>query len=147
MEGKRVRILTPCAALLLLAATLGGCQVGVGTPRSSAPPLNYTTPTVRGFATDTAITQMVTTLIGGKNVFIPSTVVVTAGATHTLSIYNTTDGPHGFRIDGLDVEVVLDPGVETEVVLENLQGGNVYQIGCQLHPTHRTGTLVVLKSR
>lgn len=131
--------------LLLLAATLVGCSVGVGTPGSAAP--TYTSPPPRGFTTDTATTQMVTTLVGGKNVYIPSTIVVTAGDTHTLSIYNTTEGPHGFQIDGLGVEAVLEPGKETEVVLRNLQGGNVYQIGCQLHPPHRTATLVVLKSR
>ena len=62
---------------------------------------------LRGFATDTATTQMVTTLVGGKNVYIPSTVVVTAGATHTLSIYNTTDGPHGFQIEGLGIPRML----------------------------------------
>ena len=33
------------------------------------------------------------------------------------------------------------------IVLNDLEGGNIYQIGCQLHPPHRTATLVVMKSR
>ncbi len=139
--------LSKFGALPLLAAMVTGCQISAGTTRPTAPPLTPTSHASRGFATDTATTQMVTTKVGGKNVYIPSTIVVTAGATHTLSIYNTTDGPHGFQIDGLGVEVVLHPGQETEVVLKNLRGGNVYEIGCQLHPPHRTATLVVLKSR
>ncbi len=147
MGTTTLKNLTRVGAPLLLAATLWGCQISAGTTGSTAPPLTYTSPTARGFSTDTATTQMVTTMVGGKNVYIPSTVVVTAGATHTLAIYNTTDGPHGCQIEGLGVEVVLDPGQETEVVLKHLQGGNVYQIGCQLHPPHRTATLVVLKSR
>jgi len=134
-------------SLVLLSAMLGGCQFAGEMGSPSAPPLTYTNIEQSGFATDTATTQMVTTKIGGKNVYIPSTVVVTAGKSHTLSIYNTTDGPHGFKIEGLGVEVVLNPGEETHVVLNDLKGGNVYQIGCQLHPPHRTATLVVVRSR
>ena len=133
--------------LLLLSAALCGCQVGVGTTSPSAPPLTYTSIEQRGFASDTSTTQMVTTMVGGKNVYIPSTVVVAAGATHTLSIFNTTDAPHGFQIEGLGIEIVLLPGEETRVVLNDLKGGNLYQIGCQLHPPHRTATLVVVKAR
>ena len=139
--------LSKFGALLALAVMATGCQFSAGASSSPAPPLTPMSYSLGGFATDTATTQMVTTKVGGKNVYIPSTVVVTAGATHTLSIYNTTDGPHGFQIEGLGVTEVLLPGQETEVVLENLEGGNVYQIGCQLHPPHRTATLVVLKSR
>ncbi len=133
--------------LLLLLAGQGGCQFAVETTGPGVvPPLTYTSIEKSGFASDVATTQMVTTKIGGKNVYIPSTVVIAAGATHTLSIYNTTDGPHGFKIEGLGVEVVLNPGEETNIVLNNLKGGNIYQIGCQLHPPHRTATLVVVKS-
>ena len=139
--------LSKFGALLVLAVMAMGCQISAGASSPNVPPLTPTSHSIRGFATDTAATQMVTTQVGGKNVYIPSTVVVTAGATHTLSIYNTTDGPHGFQIEGLGITEVLLPGKETEVVLENLEGGNVYQIGCQLHPPHRTATLVVLKSR
>jgi hypothetical protein len=145
MEATKLKHLARFSVLLLLTGIAGGCSIGVGSPRQ-APPLTYTAPPQSGFSTDTAITQMVTTQVGGKNVYIPSTVVVTEG-THTLSIFNTTDGPHGFQIDGINVEALLLPEEETEVVLKDLKGGNIYQIGCQLHPPHRTATLVVLKAR
>jgi hypothetical protein len=100
-----------------------------------------------GFESDTRHTQVVSTLIGGKNVFIPSTIVVVAGQEHTLSLFNTTDAPHGFAIDGLGIEAVLPVGEEYELKLPTLEGGKVYGIRCHLHPPHREGTLVVLPAK
>jgi heme/copper-type cytochrome/quinol oxidase subunit 2 len=86
-------------------------------------------------------------LVGGKNIFIPSTIVVTAGRPQALSVFNTTDTPHGFAIRGLSIETVLAPGEETRVELPVLKGPEIYTIGCQLHPPHRTATLVVVPGR
>ena len=83
------------------------------------------------------VVQVVTTLVGGKNVFIPSTIVLTEGKPHTLSIFNTTDKPHGFAIEPLKVMEVLPDQVEHEVKLPALEAG-IYPIHCQLHPAHRT---------
>jgi len=97
-----------------------------------------------GFTSDVATVQVVTALVGGKNVFIPSTIVVTDGGPRTLSVFNTTDMPHGFQIQALGIETVLPPGQETQIALPALHGGQVLHIGCQLHPAHRGATLVVL---
>ena len=43
--------------------------------------------------------QVVSTNVQGKNVFIPSTIVIEAGAPAALSVFNTTDTPHGFQIE------------------------------------------------
>jgi heme/copper-type cytochrome/quinol oxidase subunit 2 len=90
------------------------------------------------------VIQVVSAVVGGKNVFIPSTIVVAAGTVNTLSIFNTTDKPHGFRIAGLGIETVLAPQQETKLELPALEGGAIYEINCQLHPAHRTATLAVL---
>jgi hypothetical protein len=100
--------------------------------------------TPSGFASDVSTTQIVSTNVGGKNVYIPSTVVVTSGAPQKLSVYNTTDTPHGFRIDALDLEVILPPQEELIFELPPLEAGSVLRIHCHLHPAHRTATLVVL---
>ncbi len=100
--------------------------------------------TVSAFASDVSTTQIISTNIGGKNVYIPSTVVVTSGSPRKLSVYNTTDTPHGFRIDSLDLEVILPPQEELIFELPPLEGGSVLRIRCHLHPAHRTATLVVL---
>ena len=100
-----------------------------------------------GYSSDVATVQIVSALVGGKNVFIPSTVVVTDGGPRALSLYNATDMPHGFAIAGLGVETVLPPGQEVVVNLPELHGGQVLRIHCQLHPPHRAATLVVLPAK
>ena len=96
-----------------------------------------------GFANAPTRIEMVSTNVGGKNVFIPSTVVLTPGEGRTLSLFNTTDIPHGFQIPALGVEEVLPSQEEYVVKLPPLEPG-VYAIGCHLHPPHRSATLVVL---
>jgi len=100
-----------------------------------------------GYRSDTESIQLISAVVGGKNIFIPSTVVVTAGAPQTLSIFNTTDKPHGFAIPGLDVQIVLPAGEEIQVDLPALEGAEIYRIGCHLHPPHRSATLVVVPGR
>ena len=97
------------------------------------------------FTSDVSTVQVVSALVGGKNVFIPSTIVVTDGGPRSLSVFNTTEMPHGFKIEALGIETVLPPGQETLIALPALRGGQVLKIGCQLHPAHRTATLVVLR--
>ena len=100
-----------------------------------------------GFTDDRSAVQVVSAKVGTKNLFVPSTIVVTAGKGRSLSIFNDTDTPHGFKIAALGVEVVLPPGQETKVDLPPLEGGHVYEISCQLHPPHRHATLVVLDAK
>ena len=100
-----------------------------------------------GYDDDRTEVQVVTTIVGGKNFFVPSTIVLTAGTGRKLSLYNTTDIPHGFAIPALGVELVVQPGVETPIELPALEGGHVYAINCHVHPPHRSATLVVLPAR
>ena len=97
-----------------------------------------------GFVSDVESIQVVSASVGGKNVFVPSTIVVVAGKPVTLSVFNTTDVPHGFAIPGLKIQEVLPVQQEHLIKLPGLKGGNVYGINCHLHPPHRTATLVVL---
>jgi hypothetical protein len=97
-----------------------------------------------GFTSDVSTVQVVSALVGGKNLFIPGTIVITDGGPRTLSVFNTTDMPHGFKIEGLGIETVLPPGEEKVIELPKLEAGQVLHIGCQLHPAHRGATLVVL---
>ena len=97
-----------------------------------------------GFSSDVSVVQVTSSIVQGKNVYIPSTIVVTGNSSVKLSVVNTTDTPHGFAIQGLGIEETLEPGVETEIPLPRLEGRKVYRIHCHLHPPHRRGTLVVL---
>jgi heme/copper-type cytochrome/quinol oxidase subunit 2 len=91
------------------------------------------------------VVQVVTTNIQGKNVFIPSTIAIKEGEEVTLSIFNTTDTPHGFRISELGIETLLMPGEETEVKLPKVEEEGLHRIDCQLHPAHRRATLLVVE--
>lgn len=124
-------------AALLLAITSGCGFHGYAGPAHA----------LAGYQSDVSEIQVISALVGGKNVFIPSTIVVSAGRPQTLSVFNTTDMPHGFAIKGLSIETVLYPGEETRVELPVLKGSEIYTIGCQLHPPHRTATLVVVPGR
>ena len=124
------------AALLVLSLT--GC-VWFGTHETE-----QTSAAPGGFEDDRSVVQVVTTNVGGKNFFVPSTIVLTAGEGRKLSLFNTTDIPHGFAIPGLGVEVIAQPGVETEIALPPLEGHHIYAINCHVHPAHRSATLVVL---
>jgi hypothetical protein len=123
---------------MLLAVLVGLATPGCFTTNASL------TATFPGYRTDVSTIQVVSTVVGGKNVFIPSTIVVTGGVPQVLSIYNTADQPHGFAIKGIGIEAVLLAGQETRVELPPLEGAQILQINCHLHPPHRTASLVVV---
>ena len=100
-----------------------------------------------GYSDDRDVIQMVSTNVQGKNVYIPGTLVVPASRPTVLSIYNTTETPHGFWIRGIGVKEILMNGQETRIELPALEGGHIYKIECQLHPPHRHATLIVTHGR
>ena len=89
--------------------------------------------------------EIVSAKIGGKNVFIPSTIAVADHNPVTLTIFNTTDTPHGFAIDELGIREVIPSREETRIELPKLRGYKLLKIYCQLHPPHRSATLVVFR--
>ncbi len=129
-RGRRALYALAVPALLVACVSLGDVDV-----RDS------------GFSDERTQVQVLTTQIGGKNVFVPSTILVTSGVGRSLSFFNTTDQPHGMAIPGLGIEVILKPGEEYVVELPTLEGGRIYAINCHLHPPHRSATLVVLPGR
>jgi hypothetical protein len=135
----RTAVLARCIAIAaLLLALTSGCGIHSHSEPTGAP---------AGYHSDVSEIQVISAVVGGKNIFIPSTIVVSAGRPQALSIFNTADKPHGFAIKGLSIEIVLNPGEETRIELPALEGSEIYTIGCQLHPPHRTATLVVVPAR
>ena len=74
-------------AALLLALT-SGC----GSHRHASP-----TGAFAEYQSDVSEVQVISAVVGGKNVFIPSTIVVSAGKPQALSIFNTADNPTASR--------------------------------------------------
>jgi hypothetical protein len=131
----------PLALLALLAALTA---VGCAGRRAGMREMHHHP---AGFSSDVSTVQVLSALVGGKNVFIPSTIVVTDGGPRSLSLLNTTDMAHGFAIQALGIETVLPPGEEVVIALPELHGGQVLRIHCHMHPPHRSATLVVLPSQ
>jgi heme/copper-type cytochrome/quinol oxidase subunit 2 len=100
-----------------------------------------------GFEDLRQVVQVLSAVVGGKNVFIPSTIVIADNGPRRISIYNSTDTIHGFAIRGLGVQVELPPNQETEVELPAVEANHIYEIYCHLHGAHRTGALVVVRGR
>ena len=125
------------AVLIALAVVVTGCHGAHGGHHDGH----------HGFTSDMDTIQIVTTQIGGKNVFIPSTIVVTSGHPVKLSIFNTTDVPHGFHIPALNISEILPAQSEHEIELPPLEGHQVLKVTCHLHSAHRTATLVVLPGK
>ncbi len=126
-------------ALLLVALVAAGCfrtDVRYRRSEGGSAPL--------AFADDRTKVEVISAKVGGKNVFIPSTLVLTAGEGRVLSFFNTTDTPHGMSIPGLGVAAILPAGEEFEVTLPPLEAGHVYDLQCHLHPPHRSASLVVV---
>src|SRR5262245_47201221 len=138
LRSASVRCAQPAlVAMFALAVVIAGCHGAHGGHHGGQ----------HGFTSDTGTIQIVTTQIGGKNVFIPSTIVVTSGHPVKLSIFNTTDVPHGFHIPALNISEILPAQSEHEVELPALEGHQVLQVTCHLHSAHRTATLVVLPGK
>ena len=116
----RIPVLARCIAIAtLVLASSSGC--GLDSHSDAAG-------TLAGYQSDVSEIQVISAVVGGKNIFIPSTIVVSAGKPQALSIFNTADKPHGFTIRGLSIEIVLMPGEETRVVLPDLKGSEIYTI-------------------
>jgi hypothetical protein len=105
--------------------------------------IDVTDPPV-GYTRDSDTVQIVSAVVGGKNVFVPSTVAVVSGRPSVLSVYNGTKAPHGFAIDAAGIQVLLQPGQETRIELPALEGRALHRIYCHLHGAHRPATLLVL---
>ena len=60
-----------------------------------------------GFGDDRTTLEVISAKVGGKNIFIPGTWVVTEGEGLVLSFFNTTDTPHGMSIPALGIAEIL----------------------------------------
>jgi len=82
-------------------------------------------------------------VVDGKPDFSPKTVTVDTDDTVDLSVTNTTDKTHGFRIEGYGITRLVDPTAPPEHVKFTAYRGGIFRIMCQLHEAHQTATLIV----
>jgi nitrosocyanin len=86
---------------------------------------------------------LVNVLLDGAKIWLPSSIIVHKGETVELTLDNKLDGPHGFKIEALGIETVVQPKSKTTVQFTPDKAG-VFPYICQLHPPHIGGQLLVL---
>jgi nitrosocyanin len=74
--------------------------------------------------------------------FTPATVTVDKRNRVDIKVGNTTTATHGFSIEGYGIQEEVKPGEPIDVKFTAINAGT-YKIYCQLHPAHKTATLVV----
>jgi len=80
--------------------------------------------------------------VGAANGFAPDTITVDKRNRVQLKVGNTTDGLHGFSIEGYGIHEEVSPGNVKDVDFTATNAGT-YKVYCQLHEGHQTATLVV----
>jgi heme/copper-type cytochrome/quinol oxidase subunit 2 len=101
-------------------------------------------PAGRPHAEDARKFTLINVALDGAKLWLPSTVVVPIGARVELTLINTLDEPHGFKIAAFDVEEVVQPKGTTIVQFPAIRAGAFSYI-CHLHPPHIGGQILVLE--
>jgi nitrosocyanin len=88
----------------------------------------------------------VSVLIGTTKFWLPSTLVVNEGDKVEITLKNEVPGAannqHGFEIPAYNIEKVVTAGTPEKVEFTADKPG-VFVFGCQLHPAHVGGQLIV----
>lgn len=90
----------------------------------------------------TANRTVTAAVVDGGAGFTPDTVTVKKTDNVKLTVENSTDRTHGMSIIGYGVVEEVEPGKALEVEFTASKSGT-FEIKCQLHPAHKTATLVV----
>ncbi len=124
------------AVAFLFAASDAGSQ---GAPAAPANPLLEKVNGVRKFTLDSV-------LIGETKFWLPSTIVVEQGDKVELTLKNEVPGvqnnQHGFAIPAYNIATIVTAGKPEKVSFTADKPG-VFVFGCQLHPAHVGGQLIV----
>ncbi len=86
---------------------------------------------------------LISAVVGeGGNIWLPSTIIVQKKKEMTINLRNLSGKDHGFRIDELDVQVVVPGGQTKQVTVKPTKTG-VFRYYCHLHKGHVGGQLMV----
>ena len=93
-------------------------------------------PTTRTF-------RVVSDLLNASNRWYPSGLIAFEGDTLVFNVTNKGAIPHGFTVEGLGIQDVLNPGQSKEFNSAKVAEG-LYRYYCHLHAGHIGGQLLVL---
>ena len=82
-------------------------------------------------------------VLDGTKIWLPSSLMVRQGEEVELTLINKLDEPHGFKIEDLGIEEVVQPKAQMTVTFTAAQPG-AYRYICHIHPPHLGGQMLVL---
>ena len=82
-------------------------------------------------------------VLDGTKIWLPSSLMVRQGEEVELTLINKLDEPHGFKIEDLGIEEVVQPKAQMTVTFTAAQPG-AYRYICHIHPPHLGGQILVL---
>jgi heme/copper-type cytochrome/quinol oxidase subunit 2 len=87
---------------------------------------------------------LINVLLDGTKIWLPSSVMVNVDDEVELTLIDKLDEPHGFKIEDFGVEELVQPKAQTTVKFTAAKSG-VHGFGCQMHPAHIGGQIVILR--
>jgi plastocyanin len=86
---------------------------------------------------------LINVALDGTKIWLPSSLVVHQGEEVELTLINKLDDPHGFKIEDVGIEEVVQPKAQTTVTFTASQTG-AHSYICHIHPPHIGGQILVL---
>ncbi len=93
-------------------------------------------------AESTKEASFATAMDGEAKIWTPATLTLQKGDKVKLTLHNALAKEHGFAIDELHINEVLDPDETKEVMIEVTEAGT-FRFYCPLHEKHVGGQVVV----
>jgi nitrosocyanin len=86
---------------------------------------------------------LINVVLDGTKIWLPSSLMVHQGDEVELTLLNKLDDPHGFKIEDVGIEEVVQPKAQTTVKFTASQPG-AHSYICHIHPPHIGGQILVL---
>jgi len=86
---------------------------------------------------------LINVALDGSKIWLPSSLMVHQGEEVELTLINKLDDPHGFQIEDLGIEEVVQPKAQTTVKFTASQPG-AHSYICHIHPAHIGGQILAL---
>ena len=86
---------------------------------------------------------LINVVLDGTKIWLPSSLMVHQGEDVELTLINKLDEPHGFKIEDVGIEEVVQPKAQMTVTFTASQTG-AHSYICHLHPPHLGGNILVL---
>ncbi len=78
----------------------------------------------------------------GSKIWLPGTLFLKLGEEAKLKLINKHKDPHGFAVDELKLQAVVEGGATREVTIKPARAGT-FRSYCHLHPAHIGGQIIV----